>query len=41
MGRWSFHAHSLHEQDKLFDLIDQQLNNNVSDDETQHVIDVA
>ncbi|KAH8971038.1 hypothetical protein BDL97_02G121800 [Sphagnum fallax] len=34
-------AHSLHEQDKLFDLIDQQLNNNILDDEAQRVIDVA
>ncbi|CAM6043448.1 unnamed protein product [Sphagnum compactum] len=34
-------AHSLHEQNKLFDLIDQQLNNNVLDDEAQRVIDVA
>ncbi|CAM6007923.1 unnamed protein product [Sphagnum balticum] len=34
-------AHSLHEQDKLFDLIDQQLNNNLLDDEARRVIDVA
>ncbi|CAN5966325.1 unnamed protein product [Sphagnum jensenii] len=34
-------AHSLREQDKLFDLIDQQLNNNILDDEAQRVIDVA
>ncbi|CAK9218045.1 unnamed protein product [Sphagnum troendelagicum] len=34
-------AHSLHEQDKLFDLIDQQLNNNILDDEARRVIDVA
>ncbi|KAH9571926.1 hypothetical protein CY35_02G119300 [Sphagnum magellanicum] len=34
-------AYSLHEQDKLMDLIDQQLNNNVSNDETQRVINVA
>jgi hypothetical protein len=40
-GGWSFQAHSLHEQDKLFDLIDQQLNNNILDDEAQRVIDVA
>ncbi|CAM6007966.1 unnamed protein product [Sphagnum balticum] len=34
-------AHFLHEQDKLFDLIDQQLNNNILDDEARRVIDVA
>ncbi|KAH9571937.1 hypothetical protein CY35_02G120300 [Sphagnum magellanicum] len=34
-------VHSLHEQDKLLDLIDQQLNNNVLDDEAQRVLDVA
>jgi len=37
----SFQAYSLHEQDKLMDLTDQQLNNNVLDDEAQHVINVA
>ncbi len=36
-----FQAHSLHAQDKLFDLIDQQLNNNILDDEARRVIDVA
>jgi len=41
MGGWFFQAHSLHEQDKLLDLIDQQLNNNVLDDEAQRVLDVA
>jgi hypothetical protein len=40
MGRRSFQAHSLHE-DKLFNLIDQQLNNNILDDEARCVIDVA
>jgi hypothetical protein len=40
MGGCSFQAHSLHEQNKLFDLIDQQLNN-VLDDEARRVIDVA
>ncbi|CAM6062873.1 unnamed protein product, partial [Sphagnum tenellum] len=34
-------AYSLHEQDKLMDLIDPRLNNNVLDDEAQHVIIVA
>ncbi|KAH9571952.1 hypothetical protein CY35_02G120500 [Sphagnum magellanicum] len=34
-------ACSLHEQDKLMDLIDQRLNNNVLDDEAQRVINVA
>jgi hypothetical protein len=34
-------AHSLYAQDKLFDLIDQQLNNNILDDEARRVIDVA
>ncbi|CAN5966329.1 unnamed protein product [Sphagnum jensenii] len=34
-------ACSLHEQDRLTDLIDQRLNNNVSDDEAQRVINVA
>ncbi|CAK9268839.1 unnamed protein product [Sphagnum jensenii] len=34
-------ACSLHEQDRLTDLIDQRLNNNVSNDEAQHVINVA
>jgi len=37
----AFQACSLHEQDKLMDLIDQRLNNNVLDDETQRVINVA
>ncbi len=37
----SIQAHPLHEQDKLMDLIDQRLNNNVLDDEAQHVINVA
>jgi hypothetical protein len=36
-----FQAYSLHEQDELMDLIDQQLNNNVLDDEAQHVINVT
>ncbi len=36
-----FQACSLHEQNKLMDLIDQRLNNNVLDDEAQHVINVA
>jgi hypothetical protein len=36
-----FQAYSLHEQNKLMDLIDQQLNNNVLDDEAQHVINVS
>ncbi|CAM6007977.1 unnamed protein product [Sphagnum balticum] len=34
-------ACSLHEQDKLMDLIDQRLNNNVLDDEAHRVINVA
>ncbi|KAH8970992.1 hypothetical protein BDL97_02G119200 [Sphagnum fallax] len=34
-------ACSLHEQDRLTDLIDQRLNNNVSNDEAQRVINVA
>jgi len=37
----SFQAFSLHEQDKLMYLIDQRLNNNILDDEAQHVINVA
>jgi len=37
----SFQAYSLHEQNKLMDLIHQQLENNVLDDEAQHVINVA
>jgi hypothetical protein len=37
----SFQAYFLHEQDKLMDLSDQWLNNNVLDDEAQHVINVA
>jgi hypothetical protein len=41
MGGCSFQAHSLHEQNKLFDLIDQQLNNNILADEARRVIDVA
>jgi hypothetical protein len=41
MGGWSFQVRSLHEQDNLFDLIDQQLKNNVLDDEARRVIDVA
>jgi len=36
-----FQAYFLHEQDKLMDLIDQWLDNNVLDDEAQHVINVA
>jgi hypothetical protein len=36
-----FQACSLHEQDKLMDLIDQRLNNSVLDDEAQRVINVA
>ncbi|CAK9218041.1 unnamed protein product [Sphagnum troendelagicum] len=34
-------ACSLHEQDRLTDLIDQRLNNNVSNDEAQRIINVA
>jgi len=41
MGGGFFQACSLHEQDKLMDLIDQRLNNNVLDDEAQRVINVA
>ncbi len=37
----SFQACSLHEQNKLMDLIDQRLNNNVLDDEAQRMINVA
>jgi hypothetical protein len=37
----SFQAYFLHEQDKLMDLIDQGLNNNVLNDEAQHVTNVA
>jgi hypothetical protein len=41
VGGGFFQACSLHEQDKLMDLIDQRLNNNVLDDEAQLVINVA
>jgi len=41
VGAGFFQACSLHEQDRLTDLIDQQLNNNVSNDEAQRVINVA
>jgi hypothetical protein len=41
MGGGFFQAYSLHEQDKLLDLIDPRLNNNVLDDEAQRVINVA
>ncbi len=40
-GGGFFHACFLHEQDKLMDLINQWLNNNVLDDEAQRVINVA
>jgi hypothetical protein len=41
VGGGFFQACSLHEQDKLMDLIDPRLNNNVLDDEAQRVINVA
>jgi hypothetical protein len=41
VGVGFFQACSLHEQDRLTDLIDRRLNNNVSDDEAQRVINVA
>jgi hypothetical protein len=40
-GGGFFQACSPHEQDKLIDLINQRLNNNVLDDEAQRVINVA
>jgi hypothetical protein len=41
VGGGFLQAYSLHEQDKLMDLIDPRLNNNVLDDEAQRVINVA